>query len=265
MSVRLGTIGFLNTRPLIVSLEQDSTFELSYSVPALCAAELREGRIDVGLIPSIEYARSAEPYYIVPEVALATHGEVLTVRLFYRGDLGRAARIALDRSSRTSVALLRIFLREKFGLDPEFVEAPPDLAAMLEIADAALLIGDPMFQHLDTGLESVDLGREWVELTGHPLVLAFWAGRERALSPAQARQLVQAKPAGQQQIPSIARAFCRERGGSAELYERYLRQHICFDLGDAELAGLRVFYGLAREHGLIQAVPELRFYEVEDR
>ena len=262
MSIRLGAVAFLNARPLAVPLESSQTFELSYSVPSACAAELREGRIDVGLIPSIDYARSRDPYYIVPQVAIASCGEVLTVRLFYRGALDQVTRVALDLNSLTSVALVRILLREKYRLDPEFVDAPPDLEGMLERAEAALLIGDPVFRHLDTAIASLDLGREWTEWTGHPFVFAFWAWREGVLSPARTRQLVQAGRAGREQIAAIARTFEREYPGSIELYERYLREHIHFDLGEAELTGLRQFYSLAHEHGLIEAVPELRFYDM---
>lgn len=262
MSIRLGAVAFLNARPLVVPLESSRTFELSYSVPSACAAELRSGQIDLGLIPAIDYARSQDPYYIVPHVAIASRGEVFTVRLFYRGALDQVARVALDISSLTSVALVRILLREKYQLAPEFVDAPPDLESMLERAEAALLIGDPVFRHVDAAIASLDLGREWTELTGDPFVFAFWAGRQGVLSPAQTRQLVQAGRAGREQIPAIARSFARESTGSNELYERYLREHIHFDLGAAELAGLRRFYGLAHEHGLIDSVPELRFYDM---
>ena len=155
MSVRLRAVSYLNTRPLTISLENNPAFELSYSVPSVCAADLEAGRVDLGLIPSIEYARSREPYYIVPDVAIVSRGEVFTVRLFWRGDLRRVKRIALDTSSRTSAALLHILLREKFHLAPEFAEAGPALGTMLEIADAALLIGDPVFQFIDTDLESM--------------------------------------------------------------------------------------------------------------
>ena len=262
MSVRLGVVAFLNARPLVASLESSGTFELSYSVPSVCAAELRSGQIDLGLIPVIDYARSQDPYYIVPQVAIASRGEVFTVRLFYRGALDQVTRVALDLSSLTSVALVRILLREKYQLDPEFVEAAPDLYSMLERAEAALVIGDSVFRYVDASIASLDLGRVWTELTGDPFVFAFWAGRRGVLSPVQTRELIQAGRAGREQIPAIASSFARQFTGSYELYDRYLREYIHFDLGAAELAGLRRFYDLAHRHGLIDAVPELRFYDM---
>ena len=179
MKPRLGAVPpYLNTQPLVVALERDpATFALSYLVPSRCARELADGTIDVGIIPVIEYARSARPYWIVPDIAIGSQGSVVTVRLFCRRPLPQVERIALDTSSRTSVALLSILLREKFALAPQLIEAPPDLEAMLECADAALLIGDQVFPHLDGELESLDLGREWTAMTDLPFVFAFWAGR----------------------------------------------------------------------------------------
>ena len=264
--MRLGAVSYLNARPLTFFLEQiRSSFEIDYSVPSRCAADLHAGRIDLGLIPSIEYARGPEPYCIVPDVAIAARGEVLSVRLFWRGAFHRIGRVALDLSSRTSAVLLRVLLREKFRLEPEFVEAKPDLEGMLEIADAALLIGDAVFQVGDSGCESLDLGKEWVEFSGHPFVFAFWAGRAGALSPDQVRQLIQARDEGRERIEEIARDFYLKTDGWAEegsaFYERYLSENIWFDLGEAELQGLRMFYDLAWKNGLIESVPELRFYQ----
>ena len=261
MSVRLRAVSYLNTRPLTFSLENNPAFELSYSVPSVCAADLEAGRADLGLIPSIEYARSREPYCIVPDVAIVSRGEVLTVRLFWRGDLGRVKRIALDTSSRTAAALLHILLREKFRLAPEFADAGPSLGAMLEIADAALLIGDPVFQFLDTDLDSMDLGQAWTEFSGLPFVYAFWAGRSGVVDSGHVLALKEARLAGEEQAAAIARLYCRDSAGSAEFYERYLTDNISFDLGETEIEGLHTFYRLAQRHGMIEAVPALRFYE----
>ena len=264
MTTRLGAVSYLNTRPLVFALERNpATFALSFSVPARCAADLASGATDVGLIPSIEYARSAEPYCIAPGVAIGTRGVVHTVRLYYRGDLGRIEKVALDLSSRTSAALVRIVLREKFGLDPRFVDAAPNLDAMLDSADAALLIGDPVFAVAEGRYPSIDLGAEWVELTKLPFVFAFWAGRSGALAPVQVRALIEAKNEGVEHIDEIALVYSREHGGAPSLYERYLRQHIHFDLDAAAVEGLRTFLAMAYAHRLIAAVPELRFYPGE--
>lgn len=275
---RLGAVSFLNSRPLTYGLEGpgieatgveargtgDAPFDLMYDVPSACAEALTAGRIDVGLIPVIEYARRGGGC-VVPGLAIGSLGEVLTVRLFYRGDLQSVRRIAADTSSRTSVALLSILLRAKFGITPSIVPASPDLDAMLHDADAALLIGDPVLPLVESEgaaaeRHSLDLGQEWRDFTGHPFVFAFWAGADGALTSAHVQRLQQARSDGEQHLPEIAAAFQRERAGSAELYERYLRDHICYDLGAQQIAGLNEFFRLAVEHGIITSIPPLRFY-----
>ena len=267
--IRLGAVSFLNTRSLTVGLDgADSPFELHHDLPARCAADLQAGSIDVGLIPVIEYARQDPHYWIVPGISIASFGEVLTVRLFYRGELAEIKRVAVDTSSRTSVALLTVLLREQFGLNPEQVAAAPDLDAMLHHADAALLIGDPVLPLVAQDAvaenaaprQSLDLGQQWTMMTGKPFVFAFWAGRQGAMGPGHVARLQQARLAGSACLPQIAATFQRERAGDAALYERYLRDHIRHDLGADELDGLQEFYRLAAVHGVIDAEPGLRFY-----
>ncbi len=262
--MRLGAVSFLNTRPLTYGLDEENAFDLVYDVPSACAEALSAGQIDVGLIPVIEYARQGGRL-IVPDLAIGAIGDVLTVRLFFRGDLNDVRRIAADTSSRTSVALLRILLQAKYGIKPELVPAPPDLDHMLHLADAALLIGDPVLPLVEAAEEvvdrhSLDLGREWQQFTGYPFVFAFWAGVTGTLTPAQVARLQQARREGEQHLSAIAADFQRQRAGSAELYERYLRDHICYDLGEQQMAGLQEFFRLAFEHGIIPRIPPLQFY-----
>ncbi len=269
--VRLGAVSYLNARPLTATLTGDGVrglgrdFELSYHVPSACSTELAAGRIDVGLIPAIAYGSSDICYHVVPDVAIGCNGKVLTVRLFYRGSLERIRTVAADRSSQTSIGLLQIVLREKYGLDPVLHDAAPDLDAMLHQADAALLIGDPVLplveEEAQSDRRSLDLGQEWLDLTGHAFVFAFWAGREAALEPAEVKRLIAAKRAGEALYADIAVDFQRQRAGSSELYERYLRDHIQYDLGPPAVSGLKEFYQLAAAHNMIDSIPELRFYE----
>ena len=264
MTVRLGAVGFLNARPLVAALESNPVFSVTYSSPSACATRLREERIDVGLIPAIEYALNPQDYFIVPQVSIASREEVLTVRLFHTISPEQIARVALDTSSLTSVALVKILLSALFDAEPEFVDEPPDLERMLERADAALLIGDSVFSVLDVSIESIDLGRAWRDFTGLPFVFAFWAGRSGSLSPREASELVQAARTGNALIPQLASTFAARHSAavSSAVYERYLRDNICFELGEQEIEGLYLFYSQAQARGLIEAVPELRFFEL---
>jgi len=225
-------------------------------VPSRVADALHGGRVDLGVIPSIEYA--AGDYAIVPGLAIASRGPVRSVCLFHGKPLPDVRRVALDSSSRTSAALLKILLRERLGRDPGYVVMPPSLTEMMAAADAALLIGDKAL-YAETGLSRLDLGQEWTERTGLPFVWAFWAGRPGAAGPADVARLQSAAAEAQTALGAIASSY---DGGHAALNEDYLRRNIAYRLGEAEAAGLREFYRRAFGLGLIGRVPELRFYGI---
>jgi len=145
MSLRLGAVTYLNARPLVYGLESDDRVTVRFDVPARCAELLHAGEVDLGLIPSIEYLRvpvGRGPYAIVPDLAIASRGPVASVALYTTRPIADVRSIALDTSSRTSVALVSVLCRQVFGIAPRMEGLGPDLAQMLARADAALLIGD---------------------------------------------------------------------------------------------------------------------------
>jgi len=255
--VRLGAVSYLNAAPLVHGLAGDPAFELSADLPSKVAERLHAGTIDVGMIPSIEYARGA--YAIVPGIAIGSRGPVRSVSLYLRGKLDHVRRVALDTSSRTSVALARILLRERLGRDPEYVDRPPNPEAMLAEADAALVIGDPAL-YATTDAERLDLGEGWQMLTGLPFVFAFWAGRMGVLTAAHVGRLQAALRSGLTDLPRIAVSYNGHGADRAALNESYLRSNIVYALGREELAGLSEFYRRAHGQGIIPAIPELRFH-----
>jgi chorismate dehydratase len=184
---------------------------------------------------------------------------VRSVRLFHHGPLERVRRVALDTSSRTSAALVRILLAERLSRTPQYVPMAPNLMDMLAVADAALLIGDPALDH-EGEAASLDLGEEWAGLAGLPFVFAFWAGPAGAIGAAGVRQLQSALAAGLEDLPAIARHRANGDTARAAKYEAYLRENIVYGLGEEEQAGLREFYRRAHALSLIPAVPELRFH-----
>ncbi len=256
-AVRLGAVSYLNAAPHVHGLDGDPGFRLEREVPSRVARRLHAGEVDLGLIPSIEYAFG--DYAIVPGAAIASRGEVRSVCLFHHGPLERVRRVALDTSSRTSAALVRILLRERLGRDPQYVPMGPSLVDMLAVADAALLIGDPALDH-EGNAARLDLGQAWLELTGLPFVFAFWAGRPGAVGSAGVRRLQEALASGLGALPQIAAAHAGGDARRAAKYEAYLRERIVFRLGEEEQEGLREFYRRAHALSLIPAVPELRFH-----
>ncbi len=256
-AVRLGAVSYLNAAPHVHGLEHDSGFRLEREVPSRVARRLHAGEVDLGLIPSIEYAFG--DYAIVPGAAIASRGEVRSVCLFHHGPLERVRRVALDTSSRTSAALVRVLLHERLGRHPQYVPMGPSLVDMLAVADAALLIGDPALDH-EGDAARLDLGQAWLELTGRPFVYAFWAGRPGAVGSGGVRRLQEALASGLGALPEIAAAHAAGDPRRAAKYEVYLRDNIVFRLGEEEQEGLREFYRRAHSLALIPAVPDLRFH-----
>lgn len=255
--LRLGVVPYLNVAPIVYGLHGDARFEILRDVPSRIAEALHAGRIDIGMIPSIEYAAGA--YSIVPGIAIGSRGAVRSVSLFHTRPLSGIRRVALDVSSRTSVALLRILMRERLGREPEYVTMAPSLAKMLEAADAALLIGDPALC-FEEELGRLDLGEEWTALTALPFVFAFWAGRRGVVGADEVARFQESLRAGLASLPAIAASYNGHGPGHAEENESYLRSNIVYGLGEAELAGLREFYRRAHALGLLPRVPELTFY-----
>lgn len=254
--LRLGAVSYLNTKPLVYGLDANrDQFDVRFDVPAKCAQLLHEGRVDLGLIPAIEFLRG--DYAIVPDISIASDGDVATVAVFTRKPIAEVRSLALDLSSRTSVALTRVLCARKWQIAPTFTPAEPDLEVMLRRADAALVIGDPAFD-IDLqrhNVTKIDLGSEWKALTGLPFVYAMWVGRPNGAAAEQCRALQAARDRGIENLDVIARHV---GGGNADLEQRslrYLRDNLQYDLGERAQAGLRRFYELASEIGLAELKP----------
>ena len=260
--VRLGAVGFLNARPLCFGLDRSPRFDVRYDAPSRCASLLHEGAIDVGMIPSIEYQRGG-PYLLVPDLAIASRGPVASVVLYTAKPMADVRSIAVDSSSRTSIALVRILCVRHFGIAPAFETHRPDLPAMLARCDAALIIGDrALFPDpaVDPNVEKIDLGETWTALTGLPFVYAFWAGRPGALTQADVDALQRARDEGVRHSDDLARAAFPDDPERQDVATRYLRDNIKHVLGAEERAGLETFYRYAAEAGVIEPAAPVRFY-----
>jgi chorismate dehydratase len=263
--VRIGAVGYLNARPLVYGLEHSPRFSLRFDVPARCADLLHAGDIDLGLIPSIEYLRGPQSYGIVPDLAVASNGPVASVALYTRKEPRDMRSIALDTTSRTSVALTRVVAKHAFKIDPELIPMAPGLRTMLDRADGALIIGDTALfvDHAAAGARKIDLGELWTEATGLPFVYAFWAGRPHVVDPDDVAILRRARDAGVANVDRIAAACVPDDPARQAVVERYLRNNIRYALDGAAEEGLRTFYRYAAELGLVGFDGELRFYHAE--
>ena len=277
--VRIGAVEYLNARPLVFGLDQQPKFDVRFDLPSRCAELLHAGETDLGLIPSIEFLRGASgpnTYRIVPDLAIASRGAVASVAIFTTRDIADVRSIALDTSSRTSVALTRVMCARVFGISPTFESHGPDLPSMLARADAALIIGDNALflgegpvrvgagsNERVVSVQKIDLGAVWTRSTGLPFVYAFWAGRPGVVSPEDVTVLCHTRDAAMTRTRAIAEAYYPGDSSRQAVAESYLRDNIKYSLGSEERAGLEHFYRYAAEAGIVTADAAPAFFESE--
>jgi chorismate dehydratase len=226
--------------------DQRELVELSFRIPSECADEVASGAADIGIIPSVELNRN--DYGRVRGLGIASRGAVRSILLISSKPFREIQTLAGDISSRTSVALARIILGRRYGTEPRVVPHAPDLTRMLTVADAALIIGDPAL-HLDPqflGERVLDLGAEWTDMTGLPMVFAVWAGRKGAITPNVEAIFQASYEFGRDHLDEIIRMEAASRSLSEELVRQYLTRHIVCELGPAEYRGLEQFLEYAR-------------------
>jgi chorismate dehydratase len=192
---------------------------------------------------------------------------VASVAIFTRRDPRDIRTIAMDRNSRTSVALATVILKNEFRISATPVALEPDIELMLGEADAALIIGDNalFLDHAAHGVHKIDLGEVWTKATGLPFVYAFWAGWPHVVSPADAHALQLARDAGVEHVEDIARRSFPGDPRRQAVTARYLRDNIQYFLGAEEFEGLQTFYRYAAELRLVPPFDgELRIYHADD-
>ena len=263
--IRVGAVSYLNAKPLYHRLTEFApSVRLTMDLPSVLADRLAVGELDVALIPSIEYFRGAAAgYEILPGFAIAARGAVRSVKLFSRVPLDSIDRLALDEGSRTSHALVRVWLDARHGARPSRIESLPMGVSPLEsTADAVLVIGDrAMIVPRDPFHTVVDLGTAWNELTGLPFVFALWVTRAgvdlgdlpAALNRSRLEGLASAAHLAAEHGPKLGidQATCVE----------YLTRVLSYDLGEPEIAGLRRFADMAAALGLAPEGVDLVFHE----
>jgi chorismate dehydratase len=226
---------------------QQNLFDLDFRLPSECADRMASGAADIGIVPTFELTR--QDLEVIPGAGIACRGPVRSILLVSRRPAAKIRTLAVDTSSRTSVQLARVILERRYGAEYTPIAHPPDLDAMLRAADAALIIGDPALR-LDPArlpYEVHDLGGEWVEMTGLPMVFAVWAARQGVVSPEVVAAFRESCRHGLEHIDEIVAAESAGRGFAPELVRAYLTTHITHELGPREYEGMDLFLRYARE------------------
>jgi chorismate dehydratase len=258
---RIAASSYLNTVPLIWSFMRGTRRRevklVTDAAPARCADMLARGEVEAALVPVIEYQR-LDGLSIVPGVCVGSRRRVRSVVLVTGDevdDLRKVRSVALDVSSRTSAALVRVIFREFLGAEPEWIESAPDVASMLKKADAALIIGDPGMTFSRERIVVYDLAELWREHTGLGFVFAMWMAREGAPDGLRRVDFAGARDEGLAHIEEIAALYSPAVGLPPGEISSYLLENISFELDEEMSAGLELFYELAHRHGII---PDLR-------
>jgi chorismate dehydratase len=279
--LRLAAIDFLNPAPLMWDFEHqpeksrlEERYEIRRSTPARCAQDLATGEADIGLVPAAAYATDPS-MMIIPGCTIASKGHIRSIILVTReGGPEEASTVALDTASLTSAAYTKILFHKYWNPAAEFRAFAPDLDAMLQAADAALLIGDPALLALEdsqsrlerTGEALVyhDLGLEWLSRTGVPWVSAFWgiraeAVKETPLSPdALIRDFVHSRNRGMAHTDELVEEWASRIAIPKSVIRTYLSENIHYILDEACLDGLETFYRYAAECSALPAAPTLK-------
>ena len=283
--LRISIVQYLNTAPLVRGFTHgplQGKYDLSFTVPSLCAEALRGGEADVAIIPAVEYQR-IPGLIVLPDLSIASKERVRSLLVLSKVPIRRAGSIALDNSSRSTQALVRILCDFRWNIEPRSTQAGPDAAEMLKDSDAALVIGDPalriavaaetranpgpdgewLCEGKTAGIPSVerlhvyDVVREWWHMTERPAVLAVWAARPEAATPELSADFSASLDFGLAHLEEI----CAEASRELQLPERelllYLRTNIDYSLDAENTKGLLTYFGHCSRLGLIEGMRPL--------
>ncbi|MCS7023220.1 MAG: menaquinone biosynthesis protein [Bryobacteraceae bacterium] len=246
----VSAVSYLNTVPLVWGFEKTSLGQLvnlEYALPSACADRVCSGQADLGILPVVEIARHGLDW--LPSTGIACRGPVRSILLVSKVSMSRIQTLAADVGSRTSVMLARVLLAERFGCEVTIKPARADLGQMLSDADAALIIGDPALLldpvALSLEYEVWDLGEQWWNYTGLPMVFALWAGRKGAVESRQDEWFRASLAFGLSHLDDILEEECPKRQVPRDLGYAYLTRHIAYELAARDLEGMQAYLKLA--------------------
>lgn len=254
---RVGHIQFLNCLPLYWGMAHNGALldmELTKDTPDHLNDMLVRGDLDIAPISLVEFLRHADDLVVLPDIAVGSDGPVMSVVLVSQVPLDQldGATVALGSTSRTSVRLAQLLLEERHGVRPRYYTCPPDLALMMQDADAGVLIGDAALRASlhdapRLGLYVHDLGQAWKEWTGLPFVFAVWAARRDFLErhPEHVRDVhrafLESRDMSMAEVTKVAEQAARWEAFDAITLERYFAEALDFSLGERQLAGIAEF------------------------
>jgi len=262
----IGLTESLEYLPLIYGIQHklvEHDFGITFGSIVENAIKLREGEIELGIISSLDYALKKETWHIVPNLCISSIDKIKHVQLFFKKDLKDIRKVAIDKNAASEVTLLKILMREKFLMSPDFIEMEPDLDKMLLSAEAALIVGDSALNYYRTHRNRLDLNEEWLDLTGLPFVYSFWAGREITITSNDINAVQSSFDLGIKNLEKISKDYAENHQENWVFYHDFISQNISYSFSDQEEAGLNEFYNYAFFYGFTEFIPDLHFYKLD--
>ena len=267
---RVGCVSYLNSKPLIDSLDEVEGVIVDYHVPADLRAQLENDEVDIALCPVIDYFQSPEDLVVVPSGGIGCAGPTLTVRLFSQVPIPDIREVYADTESHTSVALTRVILKKTFNIEPKLVSyVAKDRKAEGQSVDqpeAMLLIGDKVVNDAPCDCaykHQLDLGQAWWEMTGLPFVFAVWMTKKGKALGQLPSILSELRLQNSEHIDALADKYAAKHGWSHDLAKQYMSEILRYQVGHNELMGIKQFIVFAKELGLIDELKALTIYAGE--
>ena len=262
---RISASSYSNTAPLIWSFLYGSNrgrFELILdNAPARSAELLAQKRVDAALVPVIEYQR-IENVLLVPDVCVGAKEKVRSVCLVTKGeDLENVKSVALDVSSKTSIALTKIIFREFLNFEPDYKTVNPNLEEMLYDSDCALLIGDPALTVDETKYRKFDLAETWKKFTNFGFVFAMWMANAEKSEIAKTIDFQKVRNEGLKHLDEIIANYESEISLAPADFKKYLSENIAYAIDDSMRRGLSLYFELAHKHHLIERLKPPQFLD----
>lgn len=265
-TLRVGCVSFLNAIPLIDGIDGLHDVSVNYDVPSALLSQLEQGNVDVALCPVIDFQRSEVPLEVIPAGGIGCNGPTLTVRIYSRVPIASATSIAADTDSHTSVVLMRVLLKELFDIEPAIVpfdantdpsqsnDAQVDTQTMLLIGDKVVTRApsDEAYPH------QLDLGEAWHDLTGLPFVFAVWMVRQDGTLGKLPQLLDDARKRNVERIDELVERHAASHDWPQDIAKKYLGHWLRYEIGDAQLEAMELFYSKAHAHGFLPALRPLQ-------
>ncbi|MHB1457072.1 MAG: menaquinone biosynthetic enzyme MqnA/MqnD family protein [Armatimonadota bacterium] len=257
--IHIGSVPYLNGKPLIYQLDQIDEIDVIQEVPSRLAIMLKNKEIAVGLVSLAACFQNPE-LEIIPRIVISCNGPAKSVKLFYNNNIEDIKSVALDSSSISSVTLIRVILSEVYGLQPEYTVMPPVLPAMLHACDGAVLIGDPAMRIPSGRYKELDLGSAWYDLTGLPFVFAVWASNPEMIDPTLIDILSSVKISGLAAIDQISHTESERLDLPYDVCFRYLQEIMGYDMTDAHIEAMSMFRKKVIQHQIMDKPADLKIY-----